>query len=153
MIGGIDPGKQGGIAVGDKLYKMPINHDGEVDFFMLASILGTNKVKTVYIEKPWIQGMQAGALTIGSNYGIIVAAIQSIRAKKVYVRPKEWQKEIIPGVKGRENIKEATIKWCLDNKVKLPKLGKTNKGKKYHDGCADARCILEYGKRLDKTNE
>lgn len=146
---GIDPGLQGGLATADVLIKMPTTGSGEnrrVDAARILGYLIDLKIKKVVIESIQLRGGNSGKAnkTIGKNYGIIIAACDIANVKVSVVDPQKWQKAVIPNIKGRENIKDATIKWCLDKEIFLPRLGSTDRSKKYHDGCADARCILEY---------
>ena len=156
MIAGIDPGKDGAIAIGDNLYKMP-TIGKEVNFLALLRLL--NGVQIVYVEQQYILGRQSseGNFRIGSNFGIITAACQAINAKRVAIRPKIWQKRILKGYYGNrgyheKRTKDSAIAWCIDRGINLPPLGSTDRSKKYHDGCADARCILEYGLTVERQN-
>ena len=148
----IDPGRNGGIAfyLNNKLNevaKMPIKNK-VVDVINVANLFFWAFADKIIIEDIFLMSKQGGNKTIGMNYGRIFAIAELLHIPIEIVRPQVWQKVMLPGIKGRDNLKPAGID--LVHKLypdRLPKLGKTDRSKKYHDGCADAILIGEWYKK------
>lgn len=99
----------------------------------------------VVIEKPFLTGAEGGqsALTIGSNYGRLLAALDFHPIPYAEVPPKVWQRAL--GLKGgsRKEIKQSAQKLAVQLFSSAPFL--KGKEKKPHDGLTDAACIALYG--------
>lgn len=157
IVVGIDPGKQGGIAFLEKgkncvggMYKMPLE-GSKVDVGELQTIflehLSIGEEHKIYIEKQQVRARQRGGALIGENYGRIMAVLELLELSIVEVIPKVWKSTLFPGqvTVGRKDI---SIQRCIDEGYILPTL--TLRGKKLHDGIADAICIALYGwKKLE----
>jgi len=165
----IDPGITGGIAfIGDDVTvkPLPINATLEtkivkkkekkikksiIDVTQLIVWFNQFKPDIIIIEDIFLPGNQGGNKTVGMNYGRIFAIAEFFGIPIETVRPQVWQKVMLPGIKGRDELKPAGIDKV--NKLYpniLPKLGKTGRGKKYHDGCADAVLIGLWWKETNK---
>ena len=156
IIIGIDPGKQGGMAFMDegrncRTFPLPMI-DRKVDVgalqefildnyqVFLSSIL--NRSILVYLEKQQVRGGQRGQALIGENYGRITAVLDLLKLVTKEIPSPTWKKALFPDQKTHGN-KEISIQKCLEWGYELPTL--RPKGKKLHDGIADAICIAMYG--------
>ena len=163
IVTGIDPGKQGGIAFMDEgknclAYPLP-QVNGKVDVGKLQELIleyyhswlskhhswlskhFTFEYKA-FIEIQQVRGGQKGQFGIAENYGRITAILDLLSIQIEEVRPVEWKGMLPPREEG-ETDKDVSIQYCLDLEYKLPTL--KPKGKKLHDGIADAICIALYG--------
>jgi hypothetical protein len=149
---GIDPGLQGGITILDnigkvaEMHKMPVTEYG-IDVNELYKIISKydNNDTIGITEQIFLPSKQSGSVTVGTNYGRILAVFELLKITYFPIRPQEWQKQLIPGIKERKNVKEASIKMSLIMGADLPKIGKSDRSNKYHDGCADSFLIAQYG--------
>lgn len=159
---GIDPGINGGAFYFDTnkeqtdkemfLNDLPlfesyrfVSKDSQIDVNAFYDWLGEMCADLVVIEKPFLTGAEGGqsALTIGANYGRLLAAIEFNPLPYAEVPPKVWQRSL--GLKGgsRKEIKQSAQKLALQLFSSTPFL--KGKEKKFHDGLTDAACIALYG--------
>ena len=141
MILGIDPGKQGALALLDteansvETWPMPATTRELHDL-----IAGLPKVYIAAVEKPFVLQKQGApnAFTIGLNYGILTGALawRSIPFREV--RSNEWKPAMsVPAdKKAARQVASQMFPDCADQ-WKLAK----------HDGRAEAALIAVYGTR------
>ena len=147
---GIDPGLSGGAFVyytdtfEFQAYKLE-RFESSIDQLSLFSWVSRQHPDHVFIEKILLTGREGGqsAMTIGSNYGRILAALDFADLTYTEVPPKVWQRSL--GLKGgsREIIKSSAQELAIKRFTLLPFL--EGKSKKPHDGLTDAACIALYG--------
>lgn len=171
-IVGIDPGKNGAIAVLDKEGKiiskqvMPkiANEFDTNEFNKMVVNIGLENIDCVAIEKVHaLFGSSAGStFEFGRMVGILEGVIVSHSLKHIMIDPKVWQKEMFQGIpeirkpstinkngkelKGRVDTKamaEIACKRLFPNESFIA----TERSKKYHDGLGDAVLIAEYLRR------
>ena len=157
----IDPGLTGGIAIINKgnrmVFRMPVNdfgHGNEVDPFRLQDFIVGHQIGRVAIEKQ--QTVHArGAMRNGMNMGALITTARLCGIRPDIISPTTWQRHFLGKRLSREERKQQAIQIALDNGFNIPTLNPT--GKKLHDGCADATCILLYAighvwvQKLDST--
>lgn len=143
---GIDPGKNGGIAV------LRVRHDQVVstsayvfDESSLINIL--DEVKS-YCCKCTLEHVHAmpkqgvsSTFNFGMNFGFIQGVLKAYDIPYELVTPQKWKKEF-----SCTSDKNTSIEVC---KRLFPNvnLKATDKCKKDHDGMAEALLIAEYGRR------
>lgn len=144
---GIDPGKNGGIAVYSitkreliEVVKMPETAADLYNFFKLYS-----KNSFAYFEKVGSMPGQSGMFTFGKGWGNIEMALYALKIPNETVTPQKWQKIFQMGVRGNKTATEWKNK-LKDRAQKLyPRVNLTL-------ATADAILIMEYGRRI-KTGE
>jgi hypothetical protein len=113
-ICGIDPGVQGGVAFIDsftlrikQVEPMP-TLAGKVDVRTLAGWFDLWSPDFTLVELQHIKNGQTGAMTIGPNYGRILACLELAELPHREVPPAVWMRgaQVKPGLKGKEK-KEA----------------------------------------------
>lgn len=150
IIAGIDPGKQGGVAVmnGDGVYVWPLEwHDDELDLDSLADHLcGVEFVAlelvgpvAVFNPKTKRRSYTASNFTFGEGWGQIKAALRAWHIPFVLVPPKTWMK----ATTGLTKEKKPSVRYCMD---KYPALNL----KKSKDGLTDALCICEWARQQQR---
>jgi hypothetical protein len=146
IIIGIDPGKNGGIAVVKQkghvaLFKMPEVPTDLLKFFIKFS---NNGEVTAYIEN--IHGMPGmGGVSMfhfGEGYGMIKMALIACNIRTIFVTPQKWQKHFQLGTK-----KLVGKHWKNILKTKAQQL--FPKSEIFLWG-ADAALIAEYGRYTEK---
>jgi hypothetical protein len=153
MILGIDPGQSGGLAFIDfyadgvlssTLYPMPIRA-GRVDVDAMQDLIIQHKPQRAYMEAQRAKSGQRGQALIMINQGRLEAVLELCGVGYNLLDPKVWQKAI--GVSGSkaEHIEYAG-QYC-HIPTKFPK------GRKLHDGIADAVCIAVAGEALRVVEE
>lgn len=167
IVIGIDPGKYGGIVFMDmgkncKTFPLPLTGN-RIDVGSLQELIyetglhdvsfwdraagGNVEWAIAYVEIQQVRHGNMGNLLIGENYGRILAVLELMDITIRLVRSQDWKKAMFPGQKTAGN-KDISIQYCLDAGYELPTL--RPKGKKLHDGIADAVCIALYGlKEID----
>src|SRR4051812_25662236 len=115
---GIDPGLSGALAFigedgsGASVYPMPLMcHEGqdELDALAFEDLLAAHDPRLVAIERVQGFGGPSGAAKLGQSLGgLIVTAILG-RFRLERVRPQAWQRVMLPGVHGRDNLKTASV--------------------------------------------
>lgn len=147
---GIDPGLSGAAFFYDtNTHEFTVHRfkatDGKLDVVLLSEYLFLTEPDAVFVEKIFLTGREGGqsALTIGSNYGRILAALEMSHLTYTEVQPRFWQRAL--GLKGgsRAIVKEEAKDLAVKRFTLMPFL--FGKSKKPHDGCTDAACITLYG--------
>lgn len=147
---GIDPGKNGGIAViQDQLiftYATPtlkVKNKQQYDIDGMKQLL--SDVDFITIEKQ--QAMPGQGVTsmfsIGYGYGLWLGLAKSLDVPILEVRPQQWKKKY-----SLDKDKNACI---LKAKMLYPEvnLKRSERCKKDHDGIAEALLLADYGKKWD----
>lgn len=151
LIIGVDPGLNGGVAMGVGVFPMPVIGETKKQIcpIMLAYFvrkhedLAGEKGGVVYIEKvgarpgQGVTSMYSFGYGCGTVYGVFATLGYIVR----YVTPQRWKKLIL-GV-AYAHDKEGAIAFCGDKypntELVMPRC------RTPHDGIADAVCIREYG--------
>lgn len=152
---GIDPGKNGGIAV--LTLKSNLVHEdwwmlysAEVEVYSDEALLKIcdqystkHPTATVYLENVHAMPKQGVSSTFnfGKNFGFIQGAIKQAGLDLVLVTPQTWKKEI-----GCTADKSTSIKVCKELFPYVNLLASA-RCRKEHDGMAEALLIAEYGRR------
>lgn len=165
---GIDPGKQGAIAIITTneliLYKMPLIAKTEIDVKEIASLLFRLSNPHVVIEDVHsiFNSSAHSNFDFGFGCGMLFAALKITEVPFTKVAPKTWQKEMWKGVKPVEILttekkKDGSPKYKIDTKATsllaatrlFPNvdLRATARCEKDHDGIVDALLMAEYGRR------
>jgi len=115
-----------------------------IDEAALSALIDEHRPCVAMTEDVWGIKGQAGKsmFTFGEAYGAIVTSCAFKRLPLKKVNPKEWQKEIIPGIKSREELKKASIAWARENypdAILIPPRGRVADHNR-----ADAVCICHY---------
>lgn len=146
---GIDPGKNGGIAVIDvngdgelttTVHKMP---ETERDICEYLAVLGYSSF--AFLEKVGAMPGQGvtSMFTFGRGYGFLRGVLTSCQIPFADVRPAVWQRAVgISVIKGETNTVKKNRHKQMAQQL-FPDLG----GKMTH-AKADALLIAEYGRRL-----
>ena len=162
IIIGIDPGKYGGIAFmnkGENTRAFPLpTVDDRVDVGKLQEMIyeigyhevnfwgrahgGEAEWAIAYVEVQQTRAGNKGNLLIGANYGRILAVLELMDISIREVTPRKWKGSLFPDQK-TEGDKDVSIKYCVEAGYDLPSL--RPRGKKLHDGVADAICIAVFG--------
>lgn len=142
---GIDPGKNGAIAIrrGNQITALPMPLAGkELDLPAIAEII--RDADLVVIEKVHSMPGQGvtSMFTFGCGYGAIQGITAALQIRTELVAPQTWKSSVL---KGTKKDKDAAIAYCRrafpDVPLVLPRC------RKPHDGLADALCLAEYGCR------
>lgn len=153
---GVDIGLKGGLAVlrdghEPNVVAMPlVKRDGEqhVDVSVLTHLLLEVRREfqvTAAVEQPFLKGRQGGALTIGKNWGIVLAAFHAANVPVRSPRPQDWQDEILAGIVHDDpKIRAAEYVRAHFPHVSLRA---TKKSTTDHDGIIDALCIAAWLRR------
>jgi len=142
---GIDPGKNGGIAI------VSLNGFRDAEVFEMLEIhefaelmeLNKNTISMVFIEKQQPYPKQ-GVVSTGNlmkHYGELIGVLVALKIPFKEVRPKEWQSVMMGSKhkkKSRREKKRASIRRA---KEVFPTVEIGNK-----DGIAEALLIAEYGR-------
>lgn len=155
----VDLGVKGAITLFDKFtsilvaFEMPkiaiTKTRFEVDLKKLNNLIKDSlPIKLAVIEQPPIIPIN-GKIAIASlfkQFGELRGLLIAYNVPFLQPDPKVWKAEIL---KGTLKNKEAAINYVLRKypNFSLPTLGP--RSKKYHDGIADACCLLEYGLNHD----
>lgn len=157
IVIGIDPGKQGAIAIiGNRgiycLEPTPLDESGEYDIEKMNELLRvklpSSSVRAVIESQQArpIQGVKA-AFSMGYGYGIWTSLLTFASIPFITVRPQEWQKEMFHTLSknARKDTKAASARIA---KQRYPSqdFKKTPRCKKVHDGLTDAVCLSLYGR-------
>jgi hypothetical protein len=146
---GIDPGLSGAFFYIDDemnfaVEKLPVK-DGKIDVLALTRDLQYLNPTHVFIEKIFLTGREGGqsAMTIGSNYGRLMALLELKDITLIEVQPRFWQRAL--GLKGgsRAIVKQQAKDLAVSRFGLTPFM--FGKSRKPHDGCTDAACIALYG--------
>lgn len=154
---GIDPGKNGGIAVLTLtnnrfhenwwgLYKAEVEVYSDEALVRTCDVYSTKSAgATVYLENVHAMPKQGVSSTFnfGKNFGFIQGAIKQAGLDLVLVTSQTWKKEI-----GCTADKSTSIKVCKDLFPNVCLLASA-RCRKEHDGMAEALLIAEYGRRME----
>lgn len=104
-------------------------------------------VKKIYIEEPWVNGVQfprSGMMLMRTATFIEIATIE-LNLEPVLVHPKSWRK-VVYGTGGIKDAKVAAVNLVQSKfDYKLPVMGATGRGKKPDHNFAEAVLISYYG--------
>lgn len=153
---GVDIGLDGGLAVlrsddVPEVMRMPTSKQNGVTgpcVRQLVEFLDALKFRyrvAAACEKPFIKGRQAGQLTIGKNWGIVLAAFHAAGLEVVDVPPREWQDEVLEGIVDPDPKVRAAI--YVKRTYPDVNLKATKKSTVDHDGIIDALCIADWRRR------
>jgi len=150
FIVGIDPGKDGGVAVLDRsgdvlqLSRMPLNSEKEIDACALT-LFGETHEAFCYIERAFCMPMQSttSTFTCGIGYGKLIAAIELKGIPYDEIRAQKWKKYF--GLLKKEKIASVELATSIFPKIKH--MLYTPRGRML-DGLAEALLIAEYGRRV-----
>ena len=141
---GIDPGKNGGIAIIGILGQYSVYPFSEE---LLISRLGSYAQLNIpcictleHVHAMPKQGVSS-TFNFGMNFGFIQGVLKAYRIPYELVTPQKWKKEF-----SCTSDKNTSIEAC---KRLFPdvNLKKTERCKKDHDGMAEALLMAEYGRR------
>lgn len=142
---GIDPGKNGGIA----LITMDNSIVNTIPYSDDSLLLWTRGAKNTdecvaYVEA--VHAMPGQGVTsmfnFGKNYGYILGVLESYHIPIVNVTPQKWKKYM-----GVTSDKNTSIELCQKLFPDINLLA-TNRSRKPNDGMAEALLIAEYGRRV-----
>lgn len=136
---GIDPGKNGGLAVitDTEAYTVPLTREN------LLYHIGIHKGARCVLEKVGAMPGQGvvSMFTFGEGYGYIQGVLEAHKIPYELVHPKKWKKEF--SITQDKNLSIDVAKRlfpCVSLKA-------TPRCKKDHDGMAEALLMAEYGRR------
>lgn len=139
---GIDPGKNGGIAV-IKSGKAWAHVYSEEDLLFILGYYQDCKERVCYLEHVHAMPKQGVSSTFnfGMNFGFIQGVLKAYGIPYELVTPQKWKKEF-----SCTPDKNTSIEVC---KRLFPNvdLKATERCRKDHDGMAEALLIAEYGRR------
>lgn len=157
---GIDPGKDGAIAVirdgTPRVYQMPIQESGELDAKEIYLILKESVRSEDHIcvlEKVGAMPGQGvtSMFTFGRNVGELKAILKIAELSYIEVTPQAWKKEILAGLpwkaEGAADKKRAKMVSVSYVERRFPKLNIRGTKGAAKDGMADAVCLALYGGR------
>lgn len=117
----------------------------------------SNKDIVAYVEEVHSHPRQgvASTFTFGVNYGKILGILKAFGIEPKLVRPGEWKKELGVLLPKEQKINDANANKKLAKQLSINKVKKLypevnlipKRGKKEHDGMAEALLIAEYGRR------
>lgn len=144
---GIDPGKNGGIAIMktlvNKIERVGVKCYSDEDLLSTLKDVGTYIHKVCYLEHVHAMPKQGVSSTFnfGMNFGFIQGVLKAYDIPYELVTPQKWKKEF-----SCTSDKNTSIEVC---KRLFPNvnLKATDRCKKDHDGMAEALLIAEYGRR------
>lgn len=156
IIIGIDPGKEGAIAVFNghdlsEVHKMPLYVtpqgkdmvDGVRLHWRLYDIHNTTPISLIVIEEQHPRPIDAkkSIMTLGRGYGAIETAVRLLEdVPYVQPSPQEWKKVVLKGI--GDKGKKATIGYVQS---RFPSCDLCQGKSDPSDGIADAVCIGYYG--------
>lgn len=144
---GIDPGKNGGIAIiktfGNKIEQVGAKCYSDEDLLDILKDAEKYIQKVCYLEYVHAMPKQGVSSTFnfGMNFGFIQGVLRAYDIPYELVTPQKWKKEF-----SCTSDKNTSIEVC---KRLFPgvNLKATDRCKKDHDGIAEALLIAEYGRR------
>jgi len=131
IIAGIDPGLRGGIVIISggspfAFYKMPLRKK-RLDLGAIQSIIIEHQIELAIIETAFKDGKCNACKT--------EAVFELCDVPIVNIHPRTWQK-ILPKGLGKQRAYD----YCLVHGYPVP----VNGNGRFHDGIADAWCIVDY---------
>lgn len=150
FIVGIDPGKDGAIAVLNRdgevvdLAGMPLDSDFQVETSRINLFSDTNE-SFCFIEKAFCMPRQGApaTFTCGLNYGKLLAIIEFLKTPYTVISAQKWKKYF--GLLKKD--KKASVAIACKLFPNHKKLFYTSRGR-ILDGIAEAVLIAEYGRRV-----
>ena len=150
FIIGIDPGKDGGIAVLKRtgeivaIVKMPLDSASQVETSKINLYSETNE-SFCFLEKAFCMPKQGATstFTCGLNYGKLLATIEFYKVPYEVISAQKWKKYF--GLLKKDKRASVAIACKLFPKEK--ELFYTPRGRML-DGLAEAVLIAEYGRRV-----
>lgn len=144
---GIDPGKNGGIAImktlANKIEQVGVKCYSDEDLLGILADAEKYIQKVCYLEHVHAMPKQGVSSTFnfGMNFGFIQGVLKAYGIPYELVTPQKWKKEF-----SCTSDKNTSIEVC---KRLFPNvnLKATDRCKKDHDGMAEALLIAEYGRR------
>lgn len=144
---GIDPGKNGGIAI------LAVRNDGDIDTCTIVPYSDADLMRAanvldgepcmVVLEK--VSAMPGQGVTsmfnFGQNFGYIRGVLEANRIPYELVPPQKWKKEFSITADKNKSIEVAKRLFPMIN------LKRTEKCSKDHDGMAEALLMAEYARR------
>ncbi len=149
---GIDPGLSGALAfisangLGAVTFPMPlVEVDGqdELDSAALTALLEEMAPRLVCVERPQGFGGCSASFKLGQNLGGLIVTALAARFRLERVRPQAWQRVMLPGIHGRENLKRASVAKA---KALFPTGPLVGSGRTKPDDLADALLIAAYAR-------
>lgn len=139
---GIDPGKNGGIAV-IKSDKTRAHVYSEEYLLLVLGYYAEDKQVVCYLEHVHAMPKQGVSSTFnfGMNFGFIQGVLKAYGIPYELVTPQKWKKEF--SCTSDKNTSISVCKRLFPN----VNLKATDRCKKDHDGMAEALLIAEYGRR------
>lgn len=103
---GIDPGKSGGVSffTEDWIHVQKLPESSPELLELLRAYFPNPDSVTVYLEKIYLPGGNAGNLSFASGWGKILSVLEFYEAKVELVRPQQWMKELKCLTKGDKNV-------------------------------------------------
>lgn len=149
---GIDPGKDGGVAVisewGVVRARVLPSDIGELRDIISHEAPAPNKIAPpcmVYLESVHAMPKQGvrSVWTFAQGFGEIIGMLIALGIPYQLVTPQRWKKVVLEGLPWKGN-KNCSIDYV---RAKYPDLDlkRTPRCTKYHDGMADAVCLAEFG--------
>ena len=162
-----DPGLDGGICVLDSGDRMTVMDDiimptvpvrvgkknrRDYDERILGEIVRNwraprmDMILVIEKQQPFPKQGGVSNFTLGNGFGLLKGIAVGMGLPYRLVRPREWQDVIYEGIpgEGKERSFAACKKMWPENP--LPVVGV--RVKKFHEGCADARCIATWAARM-----
>lgn len=142
----IDPGLKGGIAIsGSSPTARPLPLAGkELDLVTLAAWIESAAPHLAVIEKVGAMPGQGVSSTFkfGKGFGALLGICAALQVPVELVTPQRWKRLILAGTK---KDKSAAIDYC---RRVFPDIELIQPGcRKFHDGMADALCLMTFGIR------
>lgn len=143
---GIDPGKNGGIAVIDEdLVRVVPYSDEELNRKMLEVVMSKRSVAGTVCCLEAVHAMHKQGVTsmfnFGKAYGYIKGVLEAFCIPYQEITPQKWKKEF-----GLTSDKTASVEVCRRLFPDVNLLA-TPRCKKAHDGMAEALLMAEYARR------
>ena len=151
---GIDVGLSGALAfihadhnLDAHVYPMPlVEVDGqdELDYDEFRDLLESYDPRIVCIERVQGFGGCSAAFKLGQNLGGLIVGTLANRFRLERAAPQKWQRAMLPGVHGRDELKAASIAKA---KAHFPTVLFERKGRTKADDIADALLIAAYARQ------
>jgi crossover junction endodeoxyribonuclease RuvC len=164
IYGGIDPGKTGGVVF--------LDENGGVVFSCVTPLITNKKGKTEYNVQEMVNALQSfkadgsqmflcienvhampgqgvtSMFSFGRGLGLWEGIVAALRIPTIMVRPQEWQKDILMGLKAG-NTKQASAIFC-SRRWPSDQWTATERSRVPHTGLTDAACLALYGMKTQR---
>lgn len=153
IYAGIDPGLSGAIAfigengLGAEVHPLPLSDVGgqdELDSQALANLLEAIDPRLITLERVAGFGGCSSAFKLGQSFGALIVTALSGRFRLERVNPQAWQRVMLPGIHGRDNLKDASVARA---KALFPTVALVKHGRCKPDDQADALLLAAYGRQ------